>query len=86
LREHFGSPDHLAFVFLTTSGVRGIRAAAWAFGPTIGYVVERRAAWSRLYRTVVLGAVEPGWQGPGHGPDGLDARDAVAIVSRMVVH
>ena len=86
LRQHFGSPDHAAFVSLAHSGVRGLRAAAWSFGPTIGYVIERRALWSRRYVTVILGATEPSWPGPWSGPDGLDARDAVWALSRTVVH
>ena len=86
LREHFGSPDHSAFVALTYVGVRGVRAAAWSFGATLGYVLERRAIWSRRYVTVVLGATEPGWPRHGHGPDGLDARDAVMVLAHARVH
>ena len=86
LRDKLGSPDHFALVTLAHSGVRGVRAAAWFVGPVVGYVVERRAVWSPSYVRVILGVVEPTWSGPPTGPDGLDARDAVWVPRRRVVH
>jgi len=86
LRDRLGSPDHSAFVALARSGVLGVRAAAWRLGPAVGYVVERRAVWSRHYVRVILGAVEPRWERPPSGPEGLDARDAVWVLGRGAVH
>jgi hypothetical protein len=37
LREKLGSPDHLAFVALGRSRIRGVRAAVWFLGPFLGY-------------------------------------------------
>lgn len=81
VRGHFGPPDHRAFVALRHSGVRGVRAAAWFLGPTVVYVVERRALWSRRYLRVILGAAKPGDWGPTGSPPALDARDALWVLS-----
>jgi hypothetical protein len=84
LRDRLGSPDHAAFVSLRHSSVPGVRAAAWLFGPVVGYVVEREALWSRRSRRIILGAVAPRSPPPAD-PDGLDARDAVWILGQRVL-
>lgn len=83
LRESFGSPDHSAFAALRRTDVRGVRAAAWFLGSAVGYVVERRLAWSHR---VLLGAIEPAWRGEPPDPDALDAQDAARLLGHLVVH
>ena len=86
LRDTLGSPDHTAFVALRHSGIAGVRAAAWFFGPLVGYVVERRTTWRPSYLRVILGVVKPNSGGPPVGPDGLDARTALWLPVERGVH
>ena len=80
LRKHLGSPDHVAFLALRHSSVSGVRAAAWFFGATIGYVVEREQRFPRRGRRVILGATAPRWPARPE-PEGIEAHDAVWILS-----